>query len=114
FQLHEPMKDADIKASLAPFQVDLKLFDAIQAHYIADPIIEGAPDPLPRRTGWRKGTEEAVRLPSPPAGAAVRGKKGLGGGFSGGSATLAQMGDGPGLKGFHAPLRNATMAYARD
>src|SRR5206468_3678157 len=92
FQLHEPMRDEDIKASLRPFQIDCALFDPIQIHYIADPIVEGAPDPLPKRTGWRKGMEEAVKLPAPPAGATGKRAGGLGRGAGGDGATLAQMG----------------------
>ncbi len=65
FWLSEPVHNLHIKAVLkqhAP-RVDLAPFNAAQPHYIAAPVIEGGHDPLPRRTGWRKGSDAAVTLP---------------------------------------------------
>lgn len=66
FWLTEPATNAHIKAVLEEHApgVDRAPFNAAQPHYIADPIIEGGHDPLPRRTGWRKGLEAAVALPA--------------------------------------------------
>lgn len=106
FWLAEPAENAHVKAVLrqcAPM-ADPALYNAAQPHYIADPIIEGAPDPLPRRTGWRKGMDDSVVLPAlrPPE---RRGYSGTGGHTAGGNLTdtLARLGDGDGLDGFHVP-----------
>jgi hypothetical protein len=117
FWLAEPATNEHIKAVLrqhAPGVRDLSPFSAAQPHFVADPIVEGGPDPIPRRTGWRKGLDAAVQLPAlrpverlaRPVGGASTG----GGGISG---AIARLGDGPGLDGFHAPLLGATMVYAR-
>jgi len=119
FWLSEPATNRHLKAIFkqhAP-RVDTALFDSIQVHFIADPLVEGRPDPIPRRTGWRTGFERSVELPAlahptcqpRPAGTAS----------SAGSSTdimeaLAHLGyaeDGSG-DGFHEPLRTATMRYA--
>lgn len=63
FWLSEPASNEHIKDVLkqvAP-SVDRSPFSAAQPHFIADPIIVGGHDPLPRRTGWRYGlTDEVV------------------------------------------------------
>ena len=119
FWLTKPATNEHLKAVLkqcAP-GIDHALYNAAQVHFSADPIILNGHDPIPRRTGWRKGLEPAVRLPALlpavrkpnlPAGGASPGRKG--------SAldALAYLGDGEGGQGFHAPLRTATMRYARD
>ena len=115
FWLAEPASNATIKSSLkehAP-EIDLALFNAAQLHYVADPIIEGGPDPLPRRTGWRRGLDVAVVLPTPSP-RLLQPRPGTGGGASRRGGSLAEMGDGPGLSGFHAPIRDEIMRYARD
>lgn len=122
FWLSEPADNLHARKVLeqhAP-AIDRAFFNAAQPHYIADPIIENGYDPIPRRTGWRKGIERAVTLPSliphwrkprpsrPPQGSA-------GGNYSGSiEDALARLGDGEGLGGFHEPLRTATLLYARQ
>ena len=112
FWLSEPASNADVKAVLrqqAP-GVDLAPYNAAQPHYIADPIIEGGHDPLPRRTGWRKGGDDAVVLPrlQPQE---QRKHAGTGRHTAGGDlySALSRLGDGEGLDGFHGPLRTATL-----
>ena len=65
FWLSEPADNLHIKAVLKQHApgVDLAPFNVAQPHYIAAPVIEGGQDPLPRRTGWRKGSDAAVTLP---------------------------------------------------
>jgi len=118
FWLSEPATNLHLKAVLEQHApgVDRAPFNAAQPHYIADPIIQGGHDPLPRRTGWRKGMEPVVQLPAllpkvqrprPPGTGAT--------GRSGGIAdALALLGHREGGQGFHAPLRTATLRYARD
>jgi len=118
FWLSEPATNAHIKAVLEQHApgVDRAPFSAAQPHFIADPIINNGHDPLPRRTGWRKGVEPVVVLPMleprvqrpRPAGTGAGGRVG-----SLGDA-LALLGHGEGGQGFHAPLRTATMRYALD
>lgn len=116
FWLSEPADNRHITAVLkqhAP-AVDRAPFSAAQPHYIADPIIEGGPDPLPRRTGWRRGMEPAVVLPAliPQA---ARPSTGGATGIAGNVVeALATLGDGEGRDGFHAPLRTATLRYAQE
>ena len=97
--------------------VDPAPFNAAQPHYIADPVIlTGGYDPLPRRTGWRKGLEPAVVLPALVAKAprpqatraAATGRCGDIG------DALDTLGHGENGEGFHAPLRAATWRYARQ
>jgi len=126
FWLAEPIANADLKTYFhahAPL-VDRALYQAAQPHYIADPIIEGGHDPLPRRTGWRKAMDDAVTLPHLDLAemrAAIqkaRQRTINGAGLQGATASsvegvLALLGDGDGLEGFHVPLRTATLVYAR-
>lgn len=139
FWLDRPLIDRELKAILkqcAPRLVDLSPYQGVQPHYIAAPIIQGGPDPIPRRFGWLQGSRDYVTLPelqpeqprrqrsSSSAGhrsAGSMGQRSSGGGrgsYAGGSGSvedaLAQLGDGEGLYGFHEPLRTATMRYARQ
>ncbi|WP_140886694.1 hypothetical protein [Muricoccus nepalensis] len=127
FWLAEPISNDDLRLYLhvhAP-AVDRAPFNAAQPHYIADPIIEGGHDPLPRRTGWVKGLEEAVTLPALDLDALRatvqkrREKVAAGAGLDPTAArtvagALALLGDGEGREGWHAPLRRATLLYARQ
>lgn len=116
FWLSEPADNLHIKAVLKQHApgVDLALFNAAQPHYIAAPVIEGGHDPLPRRTGWRKGSDAAVMLPPLRTEASRRGVASFSGSIGGGvEDALALLGDGDGLQGFHVPLRTATMRYAK-
>ncbi|HEX2939587.1 MAG TPA: hypothetical protein VHO91_00975, partial [Rhodopila sp.] len=114
FWLTEPASNDHIKKVLqqhAP-AVDRAPFSAAQPHFIAAPIIVNGHDPLPRRTGWRKGLEPAVTLPALRAEPIKpRTVTGRGGTVAG---ALAGLGHGEGGEGFHAPLRRATLMYARQ
>ncbi len=118
YWLAEPADNLHIKAVLKQHApgVDRAPFSAAQPHFIADPVIEGGYDPLPRRTGWRRGLEQAVVLPALVAQAARPRPAGSGAaGHAGGVMdALALLGDGEGGEGFHAPLRAATLRYARE
>ena len=117
FWLSEPATNVHIKAVLkqsAP-GVDRAPFSAAQPHYIAAPIIEGGHDPLPRRTGWRKGLEQEVVLPELRPEAARPRPTGTGASGRVGDVmdALAFLGDGEDLDGFHEPIRLAIMRYAQ-
>ncbi|MFL5252501.1 MAG: hypothetical protein ACJ8AI_06330 [Rhodopila sp.] len=102
--------------------VDRAPFNTVQLHYVAAPIIEGRHDPLPRRTGWRDGAETSVVLPAlqsahSKAGHQARPADGTGGSYYTSSSVdeaLSFLGDGDGLRGFHAPLLDAGMRYASE
>ena len=116
FMLAEPVSNAVLKASIAEHApgVDLAPFQAAQPHFIADPIIEGGHDPLPARTGWIEGEADVVHLPAPTY--RENGKPIATGSLPPGDtlAALSHLGHGDGRQGFHAPLRTATLRYARD
>lgn len=72
------MQDQELKAllpgHLGPHPIDTSLFNAIQIHYTADPILRGAPDPMPLRSGWVRRPHLHVRAPSfsaPPSDKAI-------------------------------------------
>jgi len=117
FWLTEPATNLHLKAVLKEHApgVDRAPFNAAQPHYIADPIIEGGHDPLPRRTGWRQGLDDAVELPalSPKVIRPHEPGKGSTGRAGDVMDALAYLGHGEGGQGFHEPLRTATLRYAK-
>lgn len=117
FWLAEPADNLHVKAVFKQHApgIDRAPFSAAQPHYIADPIIDGF-DPCPQRTGWRKGLEPSVTLPALVVQEARPRPLGTGATGRVGSVmdTLAFLGDGEGGEGFHAPLRAATLRYARE
>ena len=116
FWLSAPIANSMLKAIMkqcAPRLSDFSVYQAVQPHYIAAPIIQGGHDPIPYRFGWIDGIDDAVTLPAlqkpkPPKGGPIPHVVGreL-------EDHLASFGDGPGLDGFHTPLLRCTMAYAR-
>jgi hypothetical protein len=125
FWLSEPMDNDALRrwfAHHAPL-VDIAPFNAVQPHFIADPTLIGADDPLPTRTGWRDGTAQTVTLePLPADPAPDRRKREPRNGERQASGSpldarsiddaLARLGNGDGLAGFHRPLLAASMQYA--
>ena len=117
---NQPLKDwLEINAPA----VDRSLYNAIQAHYVADPIITGAPDPIKQRSWWISGARDEVTLPDLNAielkqvvgqrkRDALAGKGLTGSQVSTVEGALALIGDGAGLEGFHAPLMRAAWVYA--
>ena len=101
-------------------QPDPAVCNPVQVHYVADPIIEGGPDPIRQRTGWLLGERDEVTVPDLKK---IDHKKAqrdqaAGVGFSPSQAEnieaiLARMGDGPGLGGFHEVILGASWADAR-
>ena len=103
--------------------IDQALFNAVQIHYCADPVIEGGADPVNRRTGWVQGQYDVVTLPLLDAKGMARescNKRRSGAAAAGLSPSqaatldgaLSALGDGDGLAGFHIPLRRAAWLYA--
>jgi hypothetical protein len=116
YWLTDPVVDPVLKASMlqhAPLVHDRSVYQGVQPHYIAAPIIEGRPDPLPRRTGMIRGLSDAVSLPPPSARARSGATYGTRRSNPSLHDPLAVLGDGEGLAGFHEPLRTAALHYAR-
>lgn len=122
YWLEEPRTGDEVRRWFADHArdaaVDLATFVPNQLTFTADAQLVGVEDPLPQRSGWIYGDEDAVALPRPlPASLRPRAPRPPGEGvrpMSGCVAALSAMGDGEGLSGFHAPLRRAAMLYARD
>ena len=117
--LNRPLGDAEAKNLLADSPVDLSLYNPVQVHYVARPIFKGgAVDPMPRRSGVRRGLSDVVELPAiieprKRKSAAAGSTDGLreARGFDG---YLARLGDGDGLAGFHGPIKSAIGAYIAE
>jgi hypothetical protein len=122
FWLDRPIADDDLRrwavafnktAAVAPDKIiDQALFSPVQVHYTAAPIFDpGVRDPLSRRSGFRRGLEDAVALAVPEKSAAVEyiGARGFDGeppvGFEG---FLDQIGT---ELGFRHPIVSAVASY---
>jgi len=121
FWLDRPVADDKLKfwAKVHAPEVDTALFNPVQAHYTARPIFIDCTDPVPVRQGLMEREDDFATFPEvnlaalkqefaqvqKAAGVVVTGKT-----FEG---RMAVMGDGPGLAGFHAPIRDAIMVFVR-
>jgi hypothetical protein len=99
---------------------DPALFNPVQIHYVADPIFEGAPDPVAQRTDWLVGDRDSVTLSELNIASLNECRKAnaVASGLSPSQATTVEaalelMGDDDGLDGFNAPIVAAGWAYAR-
>lgn len=115
---------AELKELLRGYPVDLNVFNPVQPYFVATPIFgRGAVDPVSRRSGLCDGLP-VVHLPDviPITQAKPKTERMTGAGGTpldihfgtGFENKLAQLGDGAGLSGFHAPLLAATSAYAHE
>jgi hypothetical protein len=138
FWLDRPIADAELERwarhtnRVAGLKlIDTQLFNAIQPHYTAAPIFDDdLVDPLPRRSGLRRGCDDRVAIVLPERDAprssswsdrrSSAGTRGpaprSGGGLNlpisfGFDDALGQIGDGPGLDGFHQPIKRAIASY---
>jgi hypothetical protein len=126
FWLAQPVSNDDLKLTMqqhAPLLGDYSIYNPYQVIYIQDPILWNGEDPLPRRTGWLDGEQDAVALPAPipltvqeknrikRVGAAkASAGHGVGIGFPG--DPWQRLGDGLDRNGFHLPTRTIVMRYA--
>jgi hypothetical protein len=116
FWSHEPVDCAALKrwggaANKAAGRkvVDTGLYTAVQPHYVASPIFEGIPDPVPRRFGIRRGLDAAVLLVVPDPTPTDPENYGDGGFVGRGvEAFLAEIG---GERRFRAPMVGAIASY---
>jgi hypothetical protein len=136
FWLDRPIDDEALHRTMeqiAPSScVDKSVCRVTQPHFIANPIITGAPDPVSQRTGWIGGTSQEVVLPIlAPVDAPSKRKRSRSFGGAGGEQSraagkrgrsrynslqdaLAHLGDGDRLDGFNDPLLLATWHYALE
>ncbi|ATU90636.1 hypothetical protein [Phyllobacterium zundukense] len=119
--LSRPMHDDEMKAwcRMRGFPADMKVFDSIQLHYIADPQLIGAPDPVAQRWGRLEGSNDEVKVPhidveQIKADLHARGEN-LGDVVPGKDVAeiLSKAGDGENGYGYHAPIRDAIMLAIR-
>lgn len=118
FWMSEPVSNQRLKTYFELFNqsyeatygvklVDGVLYDPIQIHYTAPPVIIGMDDPIPQRTGLVKGLTDIVTL-----GADILPPSDLNEDSKSVAKYLAKMGDDK--DGFHGPLRSASMVFARQ
>jgi hypothetical protein len=122
FWLDRPVTNAHLKlwAKAEAMPVDLAPFNAVQIHYTAAPVFEGAPDPVPFRSGFCPGVATAVHVPDLSsevmqlrADNAPKGQIELVRAESV-EAILATMGDGPGREGLHQVIFAAVVKWSRE
>lgn len=92
--------------------IDPAVFRPVQLHYTAAPVFEGVPDPLPRRSGLRKGAVDEVSIVFPekvqeePRGPRGGLKPAIG--FDGYVARIGTE------EGFNGPIMSAIAAYVHE
>jgi P4 family phage/plasmid primase-like protien len=89
--------------------IDPVLYRPVQPHYVAAPIFNGLPDPLPRRHGLRWGLDNAVSLviPEPERAYHYVGRTR----FAIGRGVLALLQEIGGPRGFRAPMLSTVASY---
>ena len=88
--------------------VDPALYNPVQPHYVADPILDGIDDPLPRRSGFRRGlVDEPLLVPPRPAPRLV----GQVNGIVASCSFEAALGEIGGARGFNATIWLAARTY---
>jgi hypothetical protein len=85
FILDRPITDEDLRRwanavnrAAGRKLVDPALYNPAQPHYIAAPVLEGIDDPLPRRSGFRRGLSDEVEIIIPEPAQVAAGVEGLG------------------------------------
>jgi hypothetical protein len=115
FWLDREVADAELEGwakQRRSIGIDPAVFRPVQPHYTAAPVFEGVSDPLPRRSGLRKGVIDEVpivlleRTQEKPRG--TRGGLKPAVGFEG---YLARIGT---EDGFHGPIMSAIAAYVHE
>lgn len=67
FWLDRPVDKGFLDRWLADAPVDATVFRTVQAIYVARPILQGVPDPVPRRSGLFVDVDDTVPVPVLPA-----------------------------------------------
>ena len=118
FILDRPVGHDELKTfhELKAPAVDRCIFRTVQIHYIAEPMFEdGITDHLPKRIGLVELEKAKVSIPEMPREMVARAYRTIGKGPTGTvrgfENKLKLIGDGEGLDGFHAPIRDAVASY---
>jgi hypothetical protein len=116
FWSDEPLADWQLKQWLATYPVDPAIFSPAQPIYVARPIFDGILDPVPFRSGLRRGDRDAITPPtitkSSNAGKNRSGPEAQSVSFGGGYETFRRaIGDHSGGNGFLAPIKSAVASY---
>jgi Primase C terminal 2 (PriCT-2) len=62
FWASRAVTDDELKAWLIEAPIDTSIYNPVQAIYVANPIIEGGPDPVPVRSGIFRGSQDTVEV----------------------------------------------------
>jgi len=90
--------------------IDDALYSGVQAHYTAAPLFDGLIDPLPTRSGIRRGLDESVSLVIPPAD--VKNPEAPGNqGYEPGAGVAAYLAKIGGAEGSRGPIKSAIASY---
>ncbi|MBT3558529.1 MAG: hypothetical protein HN491_12265 [Rhodospirillales bacterium] len=115
FVFNRPVSNHELKTWLSGYPVDKRLFQCVQAHYIASPLFrDGIVDPIDERNGLLPGAPDVVSVPEIDISRPVNGHRGDGGGLEGAvgyEARMALLGDGEGTEGCHGVITPAIAAY---
>jgi hypothetical protein len=90
--------------------VDTSLYNPVQPHYVAAPIFTNLTDPLPRRTGLRRGLDDDVSLLIPPPDP-KHDDQPCEGGWQPGKGTEAYIAAIGGPEGFREPIKDAIASF---
>ena len=114
FWLDQPEKNERLRSyTIANMPgVDYAPFNAVQPHYVTPPVLIGGHDPMPARTGWRRGLHPMVTMPSFVSPRTNEGNRPTGGSSTGASwaEPLCHVGDDK--RRFYAPIRDAIWRYS--
>lgn len=118
FLADRALEDWELKTWLADAPVDKSIFSPAQATYIARPIFDGVPDPVPFRSGTWSGDRDEVTPPiieKPKSRSTFNaGSGGAHSGTGGYDAHRGRLGDHEEGDGFHGPLKAAIGAFFRS
>jgi len=112
FWLDREVEDADLERWAKQHRsigIDPAVFRPAQVHYTAAPVFDGVPDPLPRRSGLRRGAVDELAIVLPER--TQETSRAFGGGLKpavGFDGYLAKIGTDD---GFHNPIMSAIAAY---
>jgi hypothetical protein len=113
FWLDRPVPDGELRRWASGLKksglpIDPAVFAPVQPHYTATPVLDGIPDPLSRRSGFRRRLEDAVALVLPPQSSShVNGDTVRACGGAGLAFHLGRIGP----EGYQEPIKATIAAY---
>ena len=107
YWLSRPLGEGELKSWLPGKPLDHSVFAPVQPIYVAWPVIEGRPDPVPQRSGVLRGDRDDVPVPAileSTGGRSANRRLGYDG-------WRRLIGDHDGGEGFHDPMKAAIAAW---